>query len=48
MALQTLQEAADTYVVILFENANLCAVHVKRVTDVKRHPTGMRDLGGYG
>ena len=32
MALLTLQEVAEAYVVNIFEDANLCAVHTKRVT----------------
>jgi histone H3 len=31
-ALWALQEAAEAYMVQLFENANLCAIHAKRVT----------------
>ena len=31
-ALMALQEAAEAYLVYLFENANLCAIHAKRVT----------------
>ena len=30
--LLALQEAAESYVVNLFEDANLCAIHEKRVT----------------
>jgi len=30
--LQCLQEAAETYLVTMFEAANLCAIHSKRVT----------------
>ena len=28
----TLQEAAESYLVGLFEDTNLCAIHIKRVT----------------
>lgn len=31
-AILCLQEAAEAYVVALFEDANLCAIHGKRVT----------------
>lgn len=31
-AILALQEAAEQYVVSLFEDANLCALHAKRVT----------------
>jgi len=31
-AIGALQEAAEAYLVALFEDANLCAVHAKRVT----------------
>lgn len=31
-ALQALQEASEVYLVSLFEDANLCAIHAKRVT----------------
>ncbi|CAL2037858.1 unnamed protein product [Caenorhabditis brenneri] len=32
MAIQALQEAAECYLVGLFEDTNLCAIHAKRVT----------------
>jgi len=31
-ALEALQEAAESYLIHLFEDANLCAIHAKRVT----------------
>ncbi len=35
-ALLALQEATEAYLVSLFEDANLCAIHAKRVTIMKR------------
>ena len=32
VALEALQEASEAYLVQLFEDANLCAIHAKRVT----------------
>ena len=32
VAIQALQEAAEAYLVELFDNTNLCAIHAKRVT----------------
>jgi len=32
LAIEALQEAAEAYLVYLFEDANLCAIHAKRVT----------------
>jgi histone H3 len=36
-ALEALQEAAEDYLVSLFEDTNLCAIHAKRVTIRKSH-----------
>ncbi|KAF8471935.1 histone-fold-containing protein [Kalaharituber pfeilii] len=35
-AIQALQEAAEAYMVHLFEDANLCAIHAKRVTIMQK------------
>ncbi|KAJ7507916.1 histone-fold-containing protein [Mycena galericulata] len=35
-ALMALQEATEAYLVHLFEDANLCAIHAKRVTIMQR------------
>jgi histone H3 len=32
MAVLALQEASEAYLIGLFEDTNLCAIHVKRVT----------------
>jgi hypothetical protein len=38
-ALEALQEAAEAYMIRLFEDTNLCAIHAKRVTI---QPKGMQ------
>ena len=35
-AVMALQEAAEAYLVSLFEDTNLCAIHAKRVTIMPR------------
>ena len=35
-AILALQEAAEAYMVSLFEDTNLCAIHAKRVTIMSR------------
>lgn len=35
-ALMALQEAAESFLVHLFEDANLCALHAKRVTVMQK------------
>lgn len=35
-ALEALQESAEDYLVHLFEDTNLCAIHAKRVTIMRR------------
>lgn len=36
LAMEALQEAAEVYLIYLFEDANLCAMHAKRVTIMPR------------
>ena len=36
LALEALQEACEAYMVSLFEDTNLCAIHAKRVTIMPR------------
>jgi histone H3/H4 len=38
-ALAALQEAAEAFIVGIFEDANLCAIHAKRVTIQKKDLT---------
>nr|BAO51831.1 centromere specific histone H3 [Torenia fournieri]BAO51832.1 centromere specific histone H3 [Torenia baillonii] len=47
-ALVALQEAAEDYIVQLFEEAILCAVHAKRVTLMKKDFELARRIGGKG
>ncbi|KAL7239052.1 hypothetical protein ACSBR2_005032 [Camellia fascicularis] len=47
-ALVAIQEAAEDYLVHLFEEAMLCAIHAKRVTLMKKDMELARRLGGKG
>ena len=46
LALLALQEAAETYLTVLFEEANLCAIHAKRVTIMPRDIKLVRRIRG--
>lgn len=45
-AIQALQQAAETYLVGLFEDTNLCAIHAKRVTIMPKDMQLARRLRG--
>jgi histone H3/H4 len=45
-ALLALQEAGETYLTVLFEEANLCAIHAKRVTIMPRDIQLVRRIRG--
>lgn len=45
-ALLALQEAAEAYLVGLFEDANLCAIHAKRVTIMPKDMQLAKRIGG--
>ncbi|XP_010326926.1 histone H3-like centromeric protein CENH3 isoform X1 [Solanum lycopersicum] len=47
-ALIAIQEAAEDFLVHLFEDAMLCAIHAKRVTLMKKDFELARRLGGKG
>ncbi|XVE73734.1 hypothetical protein DITRI_Ditri11bG0142300 [Diplodiscus trichospermus] len=47
-ALVAIQEAAEDYLVQLFGDAMLCAIHAKRVTLMKKDIQLARRLGGLG
>ncbi|CAN1169119.1 Histone H3-like centromeric protein CENH3 [Linum perenne] len=47
-ALVALQEAAEDFLVHLFEDGMLCAIHAKRVTLMKKDMELARRLGGKG
>ena len=46
MALLALQEAAEAFLVHLFEDVNLCAIHAKRVTIMQRDMQLARRIRG--
>ena len=45
-SLQALQEAAEAYIVSLFEDTNLCAIHAKRLTIQKKDMDLARRIRG--
>lgn len=45
-ALQALQEASEAYIVGLFEDTNLCAIHAKRMTVMKKDMDLARRIRG--
>merc|ERR1712110_334113 len=45
-ALQALQEATEAYIVGLFEDTNLCAIHAKRMTVMKKDMDLARRIRG--
>ena len=45
-ALMALQEASETYLVSLFEDTNLCAIHAKRVTIMPKDMQLARRISG--
>ncbi|KAI3965570.1 hypothetical protein MKX01_010527 [Papaver californicum] len=47
-ALQALQEAAEAFLVNLFEDAQLCVIHARRVTLMQKDWQLARRLGGRG
>ena len=46
MALQALQEASEAYIVGVFEDTNLCAIHAKRMTVMKKDMDLARRIRG--
>ena len=46
VAIKGLQEAAEAYLVGLFEDSNLCAIHAKRVTIMPRDVQLARRIRG--
>ena len=47
-ALFALQEAAESYLVGLFEDTNLCSIHAKRVTIMPKDMSLARRIRGQG
>lgn len=46
-AILALQEAAEAFLVHLFEDANLCAIHAKRVTIMQKDIQLARRIRGH-
>ena len=42
-AIMALQEATEAYLVGLFEDSNLCAIHTRRYHHAERYPAGQKD-----
>lgn len=47
-AIQALQEACEAFLVHLFEDTNLCAIHAKRVTIMQKDIQLARRIRGTG
>ncbi len=45
-AIMALQEAAEAFIIHLFEDTNLCAIHAKRVTIMQKDMVLARRLRG--
>ena len=46
-AIQAIQEATEHYLTMVLEEANLCAIHAKRVTIMPKDILLAKRIGGY-